>query len=254
LQKLYPNLMRKTPLFLVFIFLFLSCVPSKDLIYLSGTPKENKEIHKINTNPYKLQVGDNISIDVTSDNVNLVAVFLKSSVSSPVIYSIDVNGNIRMPILGEINVLGYTTKEVRVKIEEKFANYFMKEDSYFVSVKLDGIKYTIMGEINSPGPRVVYQNQLSILDAITFSGDIAIGGDKKNVEVIRISPNGNKKLTIDLTSINALNSEIFFIQNNDYINIKPLRQKSLTAGLGPISGIFSLISILTSTILIFSRL
>ena len=252
--------MRKIPLFLVFLFLFLSCVPTKDLIYLSGTPKENKEIHKINTNPYKLQVGDNISIDVTSDNVNLVAVFLKSSgslsenTSSPVIYSIDVNGNIRMPILGEINVLGYTTKEVRVKIEEKFANYFMKEDSYFVSVKLDGIKYTIMGEINSPGPKVVYQNQLSILDAITFSGDIPISGDKKNVEVIRISPNGNKKVTIDLTSINALNSEIFFIQNNDYINIKALRQKSLTAGLKPITGIVSLISLLTTTILILRGL
>jgi len=252
--------MRKIPLFLVLIFLFLSCVPTKDLIYLSGTPKENKEIHKINTNPYKLQVGDNISIDVTSDNVNLVAVFLKSSgslsenTSSPVIYSIDVNGNIRMPILGEINVLGYTTKEVRVKIEEKFANYFMKEDSYFVSVKLDGIKYTIMGEINSPGPKVVYQNQLSILDAITFSGDIPISGDKKNVEVIRISPNGNKKLTIDLTSINALNSEIFFIQNNDYINIKALRQKSLTEGLKPITGIVSLISLLTTTILILRGL
>ena len=252
--------MRKIPLFLVLIFLFLSCVPTKDLLYLSGTPKENKEIHKINTNPYKLQVGDNISIDVTSDNINLVAVFLKSSgslsenTSSPVIYSIDVNGNIRMPILGEINVLGYTTKEVRVKIEEKFANYFMKEDSYFVSVKLDGIKYTIMGEINSPGPKVVYQNQLSILDAITFSGDIPISGDKKNVEVIRISPNGNKKLTIDLTSINALNSEIFFIQNNDYINIKALRQKSLTEGLKPITGIVSLISLLTTTILILRGL
>ena len=252
--------MRKILLFLVSILLFLSCVPSKDLIYLSGTPTENKEIHKLNTNPYKLQVGDNISIDVTSDNANLVAVFLKSSnslsenTSTPIIYSIDVNGTIRMPILGELNVLGYTTKEVRVKIEEKFANYFMKEDSYFVSVKLDGIKYTIMGEINSPGPKVVYQNQLSILDAITFSGDIPISGDKKNVEVIRISPNGNKKVTIDLTTIDALNSEIFFIQNNDYINIKALPQKSFTEGLKPITGIVSLISLLTTTVLILRGL
>ncbi|MBT4678588.1 MAG: sugar transporter [Flavobacterium sp.] len=252
--------MRKILLFLVSILLFLSCVPTKDLIYLSGTPIENKEIHKLNTNPYKLQVGDNISIDVTSDNANLVAVFLKSSnslsenTSTPIIYSIDVNGTIRMPILGELNVLGYTTKEVRVKIEEKFANYFMKEDSYFVSVKLDGIKYTIMGEINSPGPKVVYQNQLSILDAITFSGDIPISGDKKNVEVIRISPNGNKKVTIDLTTIDALNSEIFFIQNNDYINIKALPQKSFTEGLKPITGIVSLISLLTTTVLILRGL
>ena len=248
--------MRKIPLFLFYVCFLSSCVPTKDLIYLSGAPKENKEIHKINTSPYKLQVGDNISIDVTSNNVNLVAVFLKSSgspskdTSTQLVYSIDINGNIRMPILGEINVLGYTTKEVRVKIEEKFANYFMKEDSYFVSVKLNGIKYTIMGEINLPGPKVIYQNQLSILDAITFSGDIPISGDKKNVEVIRVSSNGNKKVSIDLTSIDALNSEIFFIQNNDYINIKALPQKSLTEVLKPITGIVSLISLLTTTILI----
>ena len=60
-----------------------------------------------------------------------------------------------MPILGEINVLGYTTKEVRLKIEENFADYFNDENSYFVSVKLNGIKYTVIGEINSPGPKVV---------------------------------------------------------------------------------------------------
>ena len=72
--------------------------------------------------------------------------------------------------------------------------------------------------------------------------------------MIRISPNGNKKVTIDLTSIDALNSEIFFIQNNDYINIKALRQKSLTEGLKPITGIVSLISLLTTTVLILRGL
>ena len=139
------------------------------------------------------------------------------STSTPSVYSIDRNGNVRMPILGEINVLGYTTKEVRLKIEENFADYFNDENSYFVSVKLNGIKYTVIGEINSPGPKVVYQNQLTILDAISSSGDIPITGDKKNIEVIRITPNGTKKNTIDLTTEEALNSEVFFIQNNDYI-------------------------------------
>ena len=254
--------MRKLPLYLLFLFFLSSCVPTKKLVYLKGIPIDEKEIHKIKSSPYKLQVGDNIIIDVKSDNNRLIAAFLKSttisegslSTSTPSVYSIDRNGNVRMPILGEINVLGYTTKEVRLKIEENFADYFNDENSYFVSVKLNGIKYTVIGEINSPGPKVVYQNQLTILDAISSSGDIPISGDKKNIEVIRISPNGTKKFTIDLTSVEALNSEVFFIQNNDYININPLPQKSLKEGLTSFTGIASVISLITSTILIIRGL
>ena len=252
--------MRRLPLYLLFLFFLSSCVPTKKLVYLKGIPIDEKEIHKIKSSPYKLQVGDNIIIDVKSDNNRLIAAFLKSStisegsLSTPSVYSIDRNGNVRMPILGEINVLGYTTKEVRLKIEENFADYFNDENSYFVSVKLNGIKYTVIGEINSPGPKVVYQNKLTILDAISSSGDIPITGDKKNIEVIRISPNGSKKFTIDLTTVEALNSEVFFIQNNDFININPLPQKSLKEGLTSFTGIASIISLITSTILIIRGL
>ena len=160
--------MRRLPLYLLFLFFLSSCVPTKKLVYLKGIPIDEKEIHKIKSSPYKLQVGDNVLIDVKSDNNRLIAAFLKSttisenSSSTPSVYNIDRNGNVRMPILGEINVLWYTTKEVRLKIEENFADYFKDENSYFVSVKLNGIKYTVIGEINSPGPKVVNQNQLTM--------------------------------------------------------------------------------------------
>ncbi len=57
-----------------------------------------------------------------------------------------------------------------------------------------------------------------------------------------------------MTSVEALNSEVFFIQNNDYININPLPQKSLNEGLSSITGIASIISLITSTILIIRGL
>ena len=87
-------------------------------------------------------------------------------------YSIDRHGNIRLPYLGEINVLGYTTREVRTKVEEKVKAYIEDDTEIFVTVRLNGIKYTVMGEVGSPGPKVIFQNQVSILDAITNSGDI----------------------------------------------------------------------------------
>ena len=100
--------MRRLPLYLLFLFFLSSCVPTKKLVYLKGIPIDEKEIHKIKSSPYKLQVGDNILIDVKSDNNRLIAAFLKSttisenSSSTPSVYNIDRNGNVRMPILGEI--------------------------------------------------------------------------------------------------------------------------------------------------------
>jgi polysaccharide export outer membrane protein len=258
--------MRKTFLFLLFIGFLSSCVPNKDLIYLQGKPIPNKEIHKINNAPYKLQVNDIITIDIKADKEDFVKLFLKSdtpaqgggqnqSQSAGYFsgYTVDRHGNIRMPYFGEINVLGYTTREVRAKIEEKLSSYLEKGVDYFVTVKLDGIKYTVMGEVGSPGPKVIYQNQLSILDAITNSGDITVTGNRKKVEVLRFTPTGTYKYEIDLTKIDAINSEIFFIKPNDYINVMPLRQKSWgtgTTGLQSITTIVSIFTLVTSTILI----
>ena len=127
-----------------------------------------------------------------------------------------------------------------------------------MTVRLQGIKYTVMGEVNLPGTKIAYSNNLSIIDAITDSGDISDVGDRKNVEVIRISPSGDvKKFEIDLTNIKAVNSEIFFIKPNDFINVKPLRQKSWgtgTTGLQSLSTIISLLTLFTSTVLIIRTL
>ena len=258
--------MKKTLLFLLVAITMSSCVPRKNLIYLQGEPVSLKEIREINDAPYKLQVHDIITIDIKADDPRYVTMFQKtgSNTASNVQnraqgagffsgYSVDRHGNIRLPYLGEINVLGYTTKEVRLKVEEKLKDYLNEETNIFVTVKLEGINYTIMGEVAQPGPKVVFQNKLSIIDAVTNAGDITVVGNRTNVEVIRITPGGVKKFEIDLTNIGALESEIFFIKPNDYINVKPLRQKSWgtgTTGLQSLTTIVSIFTLVTSTILI----
>lgn len=256
--------MRKLTLFLLTISFFYSCVPNKDLVYLQGEPVPNKEIRKINNSPYKLQVNDIVIIDMKSSDPKLVAMFSKSqdqNINDQVQqgssyyngYTVDLHGNIRVPYLGEINVLGYTVKEVRLKVETELSQYFNEEKDFFVSVKLDGIRYTIFGEVATPGPKVIFQNQVSIMDAISNAGDITLTGNRKSVEVLRASPTGRKKFIIDLTKIEALDSEVFYIKPNDYINVLPLKQKSWgtgTTGLQSITTIISIFTLVTSTILI----
>ncbi|ARV05966.1 hypothetical protein BTO04_04290 [Polaribacter sp. SA4-10] len=260
-------------LFLVSFFLG-SCVPSKDLIYLQGNPVQKTEIQRINNIPYKLQVDDMINIAIKSNDDDLVKIFKKvESVGTGgsnsgsgnsgqsfngggsyfLDYSIDSYGNIRIPNLGEINVLGYTTVEVRKKIEKELRKYIKKQEDIFVSVKLSGIRYTIIGEINNPGPRIIYQNRVSIIEAIANSGDITIVGNRKKVEVIRNSITGTEKFVIDLTDINAFNSNVFYIKPNDYINVIPLKQKAWgtgTTGLQTLTTIVSIFTLITSTFIL----
>lgn len=58
---------------------------------------------------------------------------------------------------------------------------------------MSGIKYTVIGEIQNPGPKVIYQNKVSILDAISNSGEITVTGNKKKVEVWRNTINTRTK-------------------------------------------------------------
>lgn len=251
--------MKKHFLLLLFATFLFSCVPSKDLVYLQGEPIQKNEIKRINDIPYKLQVDDMLNIDIKSTDEGLVSIFMKQSAGggSQDGYSIDGYGNIRMPNLGEINVLGYTTVEVRKKIENELKKFIKNKDELFVSVKLAGIKYTVIGEIGSPGPKVIFQNKVSIIDAIANSGDITLVGNRKKVEVIRNSISGTEKFYIDLTDINAFNSDVFYIKPNDIINVIPLKQKAWgtgTTGLQTITTIMSVFTLLTSTFILARNL
>lgn len=255
------------PLFL--LPLFFSCVPSKDLVYLQGEPQSFEEIQRLNKIPYKLQVDDMLFIDIKSTNPDLVSVFKKVESAGGnaqnsnqgagyfTDYSVDSDGNIRFPTLGKINVLGYTTEEVRKKIEHKLKNFIKKGEDLFVTVKLSGIRFTVIGEVLDPGIKIVFQNRVSVIEAIANSGDITNEGNRTNVEIIRSTGFGVKKFTIDLTKIDVLNSEVFYIQPNDYINVIPLKQKAWgtgTTGLQSLSTFVSIFTLITSTFILAKNL
>jgi polysaccharide export outer membrane protein len=255
----------KIYLLLLFSVLLTSCIPSKDLIYLQKKDDSNNQVvEQVNEKPYRLQTNDLLVITIKAIDPNLVTIFNSSEGAGGnemgnyfTGYSVDDHGNIRLPVLGELNVLGFTVEEVRTKIEKILNDkYFKTEAGIFVTVKLAGFRYTINGEVASTGTKVLFQDKVNIMEAVANSGDITITGDRKDVKVIRRYPQGSETFSIDLTDSKATSSPAFYLQPNDYIYVKPLKQKTWgtgKTGIESLTTIITLISLVTTTYLLLTN-
>jgi len=255
---------------LVSLFFFAgmmtSCIPTEDLIYLQKkeSSKATPAVSQVSSQPYRLQVSDVLYISIKSLDPQFVAMFNpidkegKTEASADQLYftgfAVDDHGNIRIPILGEINVLGRTADEVRRIVEEQLlSNYFNKEANIFVTVKLAGFRFTVNGEVGSPGSKMLYQERVTVMEAVANSGDITTTGDRSHVMIIRQYPQGAETHEIDLTDASSMNSPYFYLQPNDYVYVRPLKQKSWgtgRTGIESISSIVMLLSLATTGILL----
>lgn len=272
LNKLKIMRLKSLVLFLFSALLLTSCVSRKQLVYLQKSDSEtNAAIKPIPIPDYRLQTNDIISITIKALDPELVSVFNVSSAQNSGNatqnrgdlaayydgFTVNAQGNIRVPIIGEINVIGKTLNEVRLQVEsELLEKYFNKAANIFVNVKMAGMRFTINGEIGSPGTITIFQEKVSILEAVANSGDITITGDRKNVTIIRQYPYGTEMHTIDLTDIKAMESPYYYLQPNDYIYIKPLPQKTWgtgKTGIESLGTIITLLSLATTTYLLLTR-
>lgn len=269
--KRYKMKFEKLGLLILCAVLLTSCVSRKQLIYLQDNePGSDKMIKAVLTPEYRLQTNDIISLNIKAIDPDLVAIFNTSNSNANTgnnlrreqdIYydgfTVDAHGNIRIPIIGEINVMGFTLDEVRLKIEkELLENYFNKEANIFVTVKMAGLRFTVNGEITSPGTKTLFQERVTVLEAIANAGDITLTGDRKSVTIIRQYPYGTEMHDIDLTDKKVLESPYFYLQPNDYVYVKPLPQKSWgtgRTGIESLSTIVTLLSLATTTYLLLTR-
>lgn len=248
-----------------------SCITNKDVVYLQdkGTLVNDSLQIKELPKAYRVQVNDILSINVKALDEELTSIFNPVDANSTnglqgqsglyfSGFTIDLNGDIKFPILGEINVLGYTIKEVEQKVKrELLEKYFKETAEIFVTVKLAGLRYTVTGEVNSTGVYTIFQDRVNIIEALANAGDIATTGDRTDVLVIRQYPNGQKIHHIDLTDIQAMQSPFYYINPNDIILIKPLKRKAIGAGetaAQSIRTVASIFSVLVTTYFLVKNL
>jgi polysaccharide export outer membrane protein len=255
---------------LLLCVLSTSCIPLKDIVYLQDEHTGLDSTQTMIEQPklYRVQVNDILNIRIKVLDQENVTIFnpvgegnLNASSDERAYFdgfTVNIHGNIRVPTLGTMNVLGFTMEEIEKMITNKLLEEQFKETAnIFVTVKLAGLRYTANGEVGSPGTITLFQDRVNIFEAIANVGEIPVTGNRKEVQIIRQYPQGQQIHTVDLTDINVMKSPYYYIQPNDIIYVKPLKQKTWgtgTTGRDTFATIVSVLSLLTTSVILFTRL
>lgn len=222
--------------------IFSSCANTKRLRYFQDLPESpiaaDLAIAKYNE-PY-IQPDDILSINIntidpeatTSINnrnggYSNAGVVQPGSVASTSGYLVDKDGFVDVPILGKIKLAGLTTVQARDAVRTKSLSSFKNP---VVDVRFSNFKITVIGEVNRPASYIIPNEQVTLLDAIGYAGDLTVYGKRENVLLIRKDASGkNLSVKLDMTKKNTLNSPYFYLRQNDVIYVEPNKTKVLNS-------------------------
>ena len=234
------------------IILITSCISQKKLAYLGPLPESGgMATFPVDIPDYRIKPRDILYITVRGMGPDgTIRDFLSSGGAAGInlsqgesggLFGIDVNseGNVILPALGTIKVSGLTLMETRNILQERVDKEFTAAT---VECKLLSFKYTVIGEVRSPGTFVNYSNYLTVLEAIGRSGGVGDFGNRDRVLVIRPFDKGTKTFRINLQDNNLFSSEAYSLLPNDVIIVEPLRQKVISLNMPTFSSVIGIIS------------
>jgi polysaccharide export outer membrane protein len=237
-------------------FVLASCVPNRKVIIVQDSKEMVKE--QID-NMYFIEEpldeiirqGDELYIKVTSAdetqtnfNQDRESLSRDPSLSS---FTVDDQGNIKLPYINRVKLTGLTLLEASDLIEKELSQYLLYPS---VFIRFVNNKVTILGEVGSPGVYVFNYKSVNILQAIGYANDIATFGNRQKVTIIREEGGYRSKHQVDLLSDQLLASEYYMIQSNDIIYVEPLRSKKWDLATFPYDLLLSIAS-LTIVVLTF---
>ncbi len=255
----------KFSLLLVMItFLMQSCISHKEMVTLNGNEtlpddfKSDKLMHttqiqgyqvykihpydqlmiKVNafegsTEQFLNKEFDNTGTAVQQQQFDPAALYFST-------YTVDGTGFINLPIIEKINVKGLTVSQIKEKLDEAYKPYLKFASS---SVKMANSRITIMGEVNNPGVHYLYNDQSTILEAISMAGDFTDFGNRKKVKLIRKTQEGLETVYLNMSRSEFLYSQYYYIHPYDVIYVEPTKNKSRHTGAQSTGVILSGISV-----------
>lgn len=259
---MFFNFRRISQFIVLTSFIILSsCGSKKSIVYFQDEPITGESLSQMKNNyNIRYQPNDILTIDVSAVDPESVAAFNLPAVGYNMsntanqqtqvlrqTYLLDSEGNIEFPVLGTIKLGGLTRAEAIDMLEDRIKEY-VKE--FIINIRLINFTVSVLGEVNNPGTYTVQGERISLAQALGLAGDLTIYGKRDNIFLIREIDGKKKYAKYDLTSINVVNSPVYYLAQNDVIYVEPNTSRIRTSTYNPNYGI--LISAISTVATIFA--
>ncbi|MGB5418847.1 polysaccharide biosynthesis/export family protein [Algibacter sp.] len=237
-----------------------SCVSKKDVLYLQDA--NTIDASAVSFSETRIQANDILKINIGSLVPEAAVPYNKVSSGMVQATSIDImklegyvvsqEQSIQLPILGVISVANKTTDQLAAHIKT-----LLEEGGHLsnptVDIRLLNAKFTVLGEVNSPGTFNYTETNINLLQALGYAGDLSINGKRDDVLVIR-ELDGTRKIShINLNSSAWLTSDAYQIKPNDVIIVNPNTRVIKGSGVVDTGTFLALASLTLSVIILLTR-
>lgn len=241
---------------LLVMILVSSCASRERIVYLQNP----SAIDATNSKTYesRLQADDLLSIIVNSASPELTKPFnlFMGTVQdrTDVIngqqrlqsYLIDKDGFIDFPKVGKLKLGGLTRTEAEEVIKQKL---IQEISDVSISLRILNFKVSVQGEVNRPGVHTIMSERITLLEALSMSGDLTVYGRRDNILIIRENDGKKTYNYVDITKADFVNSDFYYLAQNDLVYVEPNKVRVNSSAVGPnVSVVISAISVLASVV------
>ena len=189
------------------------------------TPKDFDFVDLSEKQPgdYKIKQGDRLEINVfTNKGYKLVDALSSETASGKlmageIIYNVDANGTVRMPVIGVIEIEGKTVREAEMAMEEKYEERYVEP---FVKISVTNRRVSVFRGNEEAVVVNLESDNVTLIEVLAKAGGIPETGKAHKIKLIRGDAFNPQVSVIDLSTVEGMSQANLVMEANDVIYIK----------------------------------
>lgn len=131
-------------------------------------------------------------------------------------YLVDVNGMVKLPMVGELKLVGLTIRQAEDVLQKEYAKFYTEP---FVTLQYTNKRVVLLG---APGGVVVplMNENMTLVEVIALGKGVDNFSKAQNIRVLR----GDQFFVADLSTIAGYQKSNMIMQHGDIVYIEPIRR------------------------------
>ncbi len=238
------------------LFVLSSCRNHSIMFRTDKSIGTDKELNLVSSN-YQIIPGDILHVSVyTNNGERLIDPNYELHLSGEHVtkkellpqYIVKGNGNVLLPMIGEVQLAGYTIFEADSLLSLKYAVFY---EDVFVLTEILSKRVTVLGPAGGKTILLTQEN-MNLIEVVGQYGGITEFGNASNIRLIRGSLNDPTVYLIDLSTVEGMTQAMLTVKPQDIIYIER-RKKTFIEVAREISPSIAILTNIIALLVVLSR-